>query len=91
MRYRLHPGNIVGSNVGFLNHARRLNMISKRRFSRWMDLNTEALKPIEPHMTGENRRVFRMLLTPANGACSDARWACCGPEFIARRRWAISD
>jgi glycosyltransferase involved in cell wall biosynthesis len=60
VRYRLHPGNIVGSNVGFLNHARRLNMISKRRFSHWMDLNTEALKPVEPHMTEENRRVFQM-------------------------------
>lgn len=60
VRYRLHPGNIVGSNVGFLNHARRLNMISKRRFSRWMDLNTEALKPLEPHMTEENLRAFEL-------------------------------
>jgi glycosyltransferase involved in cell wall biosynthesis len=58
VRYRIHAQNIIGSNIGLLNHARRARMIARGRFREWIDLNIAALKPLRDRMTAENRAVF---------------------------------
>jgi len=51
VKYRVHPGNIMGSNAGLTNHARRLHMVARGRFRQWIDLNVAALKPLRGRMT----------------------------------------
>jgi glycosyltransferase involved in cell wall biosynthesis len=58
VKYRVHPGNIMGSNAGLINHARRLNMVARGRFRQWIDLNVAALRPLRDRMTPENRMLF---------------------------------
>jgi glycosyltransferase involved in cell wall biosynthesis len=58
VKYRVHPGNIMGSNAGLIDHARRLNMVARGRFRQWIDLNVAALKPLRGRMTPENRALF---------------------------------
>lgn len=58
VRYRVHPENAVGSNLGFANRTRRLRMLARGRFGHWTDLNIAALEPFRPRMTPENRALF---------------------------------
>jgi len=58
VKYRVHPGNIMGSNAGALNHARRLHMVALGRYRQWIDLNVTALKPLRGRMTPENQALF---------------------------------
>jgi glycosyltransferase involved in cell wall biosynthesis len=58
VRYRVHPENIMGSNAGMLNHARRLYMVVRGQYRQWIDLNINALKPLRDRMTPENRALF---------------------------------
>jgi glycosyltransferase involved in cell wall biosynthesis len=58
VRYRVHPENIMGSNAGLRNHARRLRMVARGRFRHWIDLNIAALKPLRDRMTPQNRDLF---------------------------------
>jgi glycosyltransferase involved in cell wall biosynthesis len=58
VKYRVHPGNIMGSNAGVANHAHRLHMVARGRFREWIDHNIAALKPLRGRMTPENREVF---------------------------------
>jgi glycosyltransferase involved in cell wall biosynthesis len=58
VRYRVHPENVVGSNVGLFKRAHRLMMLARGRFEHWTDLNIAALEPFRPHMTPENRALF---------------------------------
>lgn len=58
VRYRVHAANLVGSNLGFKNHAQRLRMLARGRFKHWSDLNTAALTIFRPHMTEANRALF---------------------------------
>ncbi len=37
VRYRVHPENVVGSNVGWINRARRLQMLACGRFGHWTE------------------------------------------------------
>jgi glycosyltransferase involved in cell wall biosynthesis len=58
IRYRVHPENVIGSNAGWFNRVRRLQMLVDGRFERWTDLNVAALEPFRPRMTPENRALF---------------------------------
>lgn len=58
VKYRVHPGNIMGSNAGVYNHARRLHMVARGRLREWIDLNIAALKPLRGRMTPENQALF---------------------------------
>jgi len=58
IRYRVHPENVVGSNLGWSNRSHRLHMLMRGRFRHWADLNTAALEPFRPRMTPENRELF---------------------------------
>lgn len=58
VRYRVHPENAIGSNVGWLNRTRRLFMLISGRFAYWTDLNVAALEPFRSHMNAQNRDLF---------------------------------
>jgi glycosyltransferase involved in cell wall biosynthesis len=58
VRYRVHPENLVGANVGLSNRIRRLRMLAHGRFEHWAELNVAALEPFRSHMTPENRAIF---------------------------------
>lgn len=58
IRYRVHPENVIGSNLGWLNRIRRVRMLASGRFLRWNELNIAALEPFRPRMTPENRALF---------------------------------
>jgi glycosyltransferase involved in cell wall biosynthesis len=58
VRYRIHGENVIGTNAGLRNRARRLYMLSRGRFQRWSEMNVAALEPFRPHMTAENRALF---------------------------------
>lgn len=63
IRYRVHPENVVGSNIGLLSRFRRLRMLAHGRFQHWTDLNIAALEPFRPHMTAENRALLDLFRT----------------------------
>jgi glycosyltransferase involved in cell wall biosynthesis len=58
VRYRVHPENLVGANVGLLNRVRRVRMLARGRFEHWAELNVAALEQFRSQMTSENRAVF---------------------------------
>jgi glycosyltransferase involved in cell wall biosynthesis len=66
VKYRVHPGNIMGSNAGALNHARRLHMVARGRYRQWIDLNVTALKPLRSRMTPENQALFDLFCEARN-------------------------
>jgi glycosyltransferase involved in cell wall biosynthesis len=63
VRYRVHRQNVIGSNVGWLNRLRRLQMLAAGRFERWTDMNIAALTPFRPRMTPDNRNLFDLFCT----------------------------
>jgi glycosyltransferase involved in cell wall biosynthesis len=65
--YRVHSENVVGSNVGWLNRVRRLQMLARGRFKHWTDLNIAALEPFRPRMTPENRALFDLFRESRKG------------------------
>ena len=58
IQHRDHSQNVVGSNVGWRNRGRRLQMLAAGDFERWTELNVGALAPFRPRMTPENRALF---------------------------------
>lgn len=58
VRYRVHRENVIGSNIGFLNRMRRLQMLAAGRFERWTEMNIAALMPFRSRMTPQNRDLF---------------------------------
>jgi hypothetical protein len=58
VRYRVHPTNVVGSNVGWSSRLARLRMLIGGRFRHWSELNVGALERFRPRMTAENRALF---------------------------------
>ena len=58
IQHRDHSQNVVGSNIGWRNRVRRLQMLAAGDFERLTDLNVGALAPFRPRMTPENRALF---------------------------------
>ena len=56
--YRVHVGNLIGSNRSFGGHVRRLKMIWRGRFKTWGDLNILALESIQDVMLEENKKTL---------------------------------
>ncbi|SRR6266540_932361 len=56
--YRVHHHNVIGSNVGWTAHNKRIRMLAKGRFKRWTDMNEVALSKFRPFMTDLNREIF---------------------------------
>jgi glycosyltransferase involved in cell wall biosynthesis len=58
VQYRMHPNNVIGSNVGLASKLHRVIMLSRGRFKHWTDLNVAALDLFRSRMTSENQRLF---------------------------------
>lgn len=56
--YRIHARNVIGSNSSLTAQARRAAMVWRGRYSKWAEMNLDALERIEDVMTEENRRTF---------------------------------
>jgi glycosyltransferase involved in cell wall biosynthesis len=66
VRYRVHPANVVGSNVGWLNHIRRVQMLARDRLTNWTTQNVAALESFRLRMTPENRELFDLFCQARN-------------------------
>lgn len=58
--YRMHAGNVIGSNSSPLAQLQRAWLLWQGRYRGWTDMNVAALERIESAMTGENRRTFEL-------------------------------
>ena len=56
--YRMHGGNVIGSNDSARAKLVRARLLWRGRFRSWAEMNVAALQRIESAMTDENRRTF---------------------------------
>src|SRR5229473_2773134 len=68
VRYRQHTQNVIGSNMGWAAHMRRLQMLRQGRFRNWTELNVSALTRLRPRMTAENRQIFDVICEAPSAA-----------------------
>lgn len=50
LKYRQHPGNLIGSNLGWGARFVRIRMMLKGRFSDWNAMNIAALQRVPAHL-----------------------------------------
>lgn len=56
--YRMHAGNIIGSNRSAGARMRRAGMLWRGHYKNWTDMHVGALTRLEDVMTEENRKTF---------------------------------
>jgi glycosyltransferase involved in cell wall biosynthesis len=56
--YRMHAGNVIGSNESMAAKILRARLLWQGRYKGWADLNIAALERVENLMTAENRATF---------------------------------
>jgi glycosyltransferase involved in cell wall biosynthesis len=63
LRYRQHPDNLIGSNLGWRARFVRLRMMLSGRFRDWNDMNIAALQKVPSHlMAPRNREVLELFM-----------------------------
>jgi len=61
LKYRQHPENIIGSNIGWDARLLRLRMMLSGRFREWNEINISALRHLPAHLiTPENRETLEL-------------------------------
>ena len=55
VRYRCHPNNVIGSNLGIMPRVLRAKMLLEGRFRRWTDMFMTALDACHPPLTPRSR------------------------------------
>jgi glycosyltransferase involved in cell wall biosynthesis len=68
LKYRQHPHNVIGSNLGWWSGLIRVRMILNGRFRRWNDTNIAALQHLPPHLLGPKNKDVLTLLAKARRA-----------------------
>jgi glycosyltransferase involved in cell wall biosynthesis/SAM-dependent methyltransferase len=63
VRYRQHEGNLVGTNITWQDQVTRIFQLWQGRFTRWNDINVEALTRLRDNLTPENRQAFEYFAT----------------------------
>lgn len=56
--YRMHAGNVIGSNDSTRAKILRARLLWRGRFRSWAEMNVAALQRIEGLMTDENKKTF---------------------------------
>lgn len=56
--YRMHLGNVIGSNRASGAQMRRAGMLMQGQYKTWTDMHVRALERLEDVMTDENRKTF---------------------------------
>jgi glycosyltransferase involved in cell wall biosynthesis len=68
LKYRQHPDNLIGSNLGWRSRLVRLRMMLNGRFRDWNDRNIAALRRLPAHLLQpKNREVLTLF---ANARCA---------------------
>jgi glycosyltransferase involved in cell wall biosynthesis len=57
LKYRQHPDNLIGSNLGWPARLVRLRMMLSGRFRDWNDTNVAALSRLPAHLLQPNNRI----------------------------------
>jgi glycosyltransferase involved in cell wall biosynthesis len=71
VKYRQHPGNLIGSNQGGPARLLRLRLMLGGRFRDWNATNIAALRRLPAHLiTPENRRVLDLFAAAREGSLS---------------------
>jgi hypothetical protein len=61
LKYRQHPDNLIGSNLGWRNRLARLRMMLGGRFRDWNEKNIAALEQLPAHLLQpKNREVLAL-------------------------------
>ena len=61
LKYRQHPDNLIGSNIGWRGRLVRLRMMLHGRFRDWNDTNIAALRRLPAHLIQpKNREVLEL-------------------------------
>lgn len=68
LKYRQHPDNLIGSNLGWHGRFVRLRMILNGRFRDWNDKNIAALRRLPAHMMRPRNREVLELFVKARSA-----------------------
>ena len=58
--YRMHSGNVIGSNDSAGARMVRARLLWQGRFQKWADMNVTVLERIQGLMTDENRKTFEL-------------------------------
>jgi len=64
--YRVHAGNLIGSNRSFGSRLQRAYMLWNGCFRAWSDLNVRALERIQGAMPEENKKTFELFRRSRN-------------------------
>src|SRR5262245_12571182 len=68
VKYRQHPDNLIGSNLGWNSRLLRFRMMLKARFRDWNEKNFSALQRLPAHMLQpKNRQVLALFAEARRG------------------------
>jgi glycosyltransferase involved in cell wall biosynthesis len=68
LKYRQHPDNLIGSNLGWRSRLVRLRMMLNGRFRDWNDTNIAALRRLPAHLLQPKNREVLALFAKARCA-----------------------
>jgi len=68
LKYRQHPDNLIGSNLGWRSRVVRLRMILNGRFRDWNETNIAALQRLPAHLLQPKNREVLALFAKARRA-----------------------
>jgi glycosyltransferase involved in cell wall biosynthesis len=72
--YRIHTGNVIGSNRGWTARMTRLRRLLRGHFSHWIDQNLDALNRNRELLTPENRQVLETFASSRRQALPRRLW-----------------
>jgi glycosyltransferase involved in cell wall biosynthesis len=68
LRYRQHPDNLIGSNLGVRARLVRIRLMLGGRFRDWNETNLAALRRLPAHLiTPDNRRILDLFAAARSG------------------------
>jgi glycosyltransferase involved in cell wall biosynthesis len=69
LKYRQHPDNLIGSNLGWRARLMRLRMMLSGRFRDWNDTNIAALSGLPAHLLQpKNRTILELFASARSGS-----------------------
>jgi glycosyltransferase involved in cell wall biosynthesis len=63
VRYRCHPNNVIGSNLGIRPRILRAKMLLEGQFRRWTDMYLAAIEACRPPLTPRSRAILEAFRT----------------------------
>jgi glycosyltransferase involved in cell wall biosynthesis len=85
LKYRQHPDNLIGSNLGWRNRLARLRMMLGRRFRDWNEKNIAALEQLPAHLLQPKNREVLALFAKARYGPLPKRLYCLFKSGVYRQ------